>query len=63
MATLVNFITSLVDTTAAVPEKVVGEDIYTVMTVTLIVWGGVFFYMLYLGQKVKSLKERVENQS
>lgn len=63
MATLISFVASLVDTTAAVPEKVVGEDIYTVMTVTLIVWGGVFFYMLYLGQKVKSLKERVENHS
>lgn len=63
MATLINFIESLVDTTNAVPEKVVGEDIYTVMIVTLIVWGGVFFYMLYLGQKLKSLKERVENHS
>lgn len=63
MATLVNFVASLIDTTASAPEKVVGEDIYTVMIVTLIVWGGVFFYMLYLGQKLKSLKERVENQS
>ncbi len=41
-------------------EKVVGEDIYVVMIVTMIVWGGIFFYLMYLDRKVKNLEKRIE---
>ncbi|MEZ4746515.1 MAG: CcmD family protein [Calditrichia bacterium] len=41
-------------------EKVVGEDIYIVMIVTMIVWGGIFFYLMYLDRKVKNLEKRIE---
>ncbi len=56
---------ALQDTAAAMttPEKVVGEDIYVVMTVTLIVFGGVLFYLFHLGNKLNSLKKRIDSQS
>lgn len=61
MATILT--TALADTAAALnqaPVKSVGEDIYIVMIVTLIVWGGVFFYLMYLDRKLKAIRERVE---
>lgn len=45
------------------PQKVAGADIYIVMVVTLIVWGGIFFYLLYLDRKVKYLKKRIDIKS
>ncbi len=54
---------ALADTVAALgqpPVKSVGEDIYIVMFVTLIVWGGVFFYLLYLDRKLKAIRERMK---
>lgn len=56
---------ALQDTVATMttPEKVVGEDIYVVMTVTLIVFGGVLFYLFHLGNKLNSLKKRIDSQS
>jgi CcmD family protein len=37
-----------------------GSDIYIVLIVTLIVWGGIFFYLMYLDSKLKSLKKKVD---
>lgn len=43
--------------------KMAGADIYIVMAVTLIVWGGIFFYLLYLDRKVKYLKRKIDIKS
>ncbi|MCK6619786.1 MAG: CcmD family protein [Calditrichia bacterium] len=43
-----------------VPQEVAGADIYIVMAVTLIVWGGIFFYLLYLNGKLKTLRKKVD---
>lgn len=43
-----------------VQEEVAGADVYVVLTVTLLVWAGVFFYLLFLDRKVKFLKEKIE---
>lgn len=53
------------DSTAVdmVPQEVAGADIYIVMAVTLIVWGGIFFYLLYLDRKVKYLKKKIDIKS
>lgn len=50
------------DSTAVdmVPQEVAGADIYIVMAVTLIVWGGIFFYLLYLNGKLKTLRKKVD---
>jgi CcmD family protein len=41
--------------------KVVGEDVYIVMYVTLIIWLGVFFYLFYMDQKLKQINKKVNN--
>ncbi len=42
------------------PEKVVGSNVYIVMIVTLIVWLGVFFYLMYLSSKLKKIKQQLD---
>ena len=62
---LVVFLTAITATLGATPqtqEKIVGENIYIVMIVTLIVWLGIFFYLFYLDRKVKTLSERMESK-
>lgn len=46
--------------TQGAAEKMAGSDIYIVLIVTLIVWGGIFFYLMYLDSKLKSLKKKVD---
>ena len=63
MTLLSAFSAWLDDSTAVVKtvEEVVGEDVYIVMIVTLIIWLGVFFYMMFLGKEVRELKKQIEN--
>lgn len=60
ITTLTAAIADTVATLQTAPVKSVGENVYIVMSVTLIVWGGVFFYLLYLDRKLQSLRKRVE---
>jgi len=62
MFSVLPFFNILNDSTAVkgVPEQMAGSDIYIVLIVTLIVWGGIFFYLLYLDSKLKSIKKKVE---
>lgn len=62
MFSILPFFNILSDSTATkgVPEQMAGSDIYIVMIVTLIVWGGVFFYLFYLDSKLKAIKKKVE---
>jgi CcmD family protein len=46
--------------TQGATEKMTGSDIYIVLIVTLIVWGGIFFYLMYLDSKLKSIKKKVD---
>jgi CcmD family protein len=46
--------------TQGAAEKMAGSDIYIVLIVTLIVWGGIFFYLMYLDNKLKSIKKKVD---
>ena len=41
-------------------EEMAGSDIYVVLSVTLIIWLGIFFYLMSLDRKVKNLKEKIE---
>lgn len=53
----------LIDSTKTIAQttkETAGEDIYIVMIVTLLIWGGLFFYLFYLDRKVKALSERIE---
>ncbi len=43
------------------PEtKEVGQNIYVVLAVTLIVWLGVFFFLLYLDRQLKQVKDKID---
>lgn len=56
------FLNNLTDTMniQTVQEEAAGSDIYIVLAVTLLVWLGVFFYLLYLDRRVKFLQEKIE---
>ncbi len=41
-------------------EEMAGSDIYVVLSVTLIIWFGIFFYLMYLDRKVNNLKTKIE---
>ena len=62
---MINVTTALVDSIPAPPqpEEAVGEDVYVVMMVTLIIWLGLFAYLYYLDGRVRSLKKDVESLS
>ncbi len=60
VALLILLLIGSTETLAQTAVKTAGEDIYIVMTVTLLIWGGLFFYLLYLDRKVKTLSERIE---
>ncbi|GEM_PF-5550405 len=56
--------TALADTTlSAMPAQPssTGGNIYVVMTVTLLIWGGVFFYLFYLDKKLNRVKRKMEH--
>ena len=46
--------------TQGAAEKMAGSDIYVVLIVTLIVCGGILFYLMYLDSKLKSMKKKVD---
>lgn len=58
--TLLQFISGLVFTVQQQQEEMAGSDIYVVLTVTLIIWLGLFGYLMFLDSKVKTLKEKIE---
>lgn len=37
-----------------------GADIYVVLWITLIVWIGIFLYLIRLDRKLKKLKQKIE---
>lgn len=41
-------------------EQTSSSDIYVVLTITLIVWGGLFLYLVYLDRQIKKVKNRIE---
>jgi len=41
-------------------DQTSSSDIYVVLAITLIVWCGLFFYLVYLDRQVKKVKDRVE---
>ncbi len=52
------------DTTKALiasTNNEVGQNIYIVLFINLIIWGGIFFFILSLDQKVKKLNERIQS--
>lgn len=54
-------INEVTDSTAqAASSDVAGSDIYVVMTVTLIIWIGIFLNMLLLDRKVKAVQRRLD---
>jgi CcmD family protein len=61
MDTLKTVITDTLMQTVTPQVKVVGEDIYIVMYVTLIIWLGVFFYLLYMDRKLKQIDKKINN--
>ncbi|RMF58340.1 MAG: hypothetical protein D6748_08985 [Calditrichaeota bacterium] len=54
--------TTLTQMSQSMPEKKAGENIYIVLAVTVLIFGGVFFYLLYLDKKVNRLKKKVESR-
>ena len=40
-------------------EEIAGSDIYIVLAVTLIIWLGLFGYLMFLDRKVNNLKEKI----
>ncbi len=60
---LTTLTTVLADSTiSAMPaqQSSTGGSIYVVMTVTLLIWGGVFFYLFYLDKKLNRVKRKME---
>jgi len=60
VALLILMLTDSTKTLAQTAKETAGEDIYIVMIVTLLIWGGLFFYIFFLDRKVKALSERIE---
>ena len=38
------------------------SDIYVVLVICLLIWGGIFFYLLHLDRLLKKIKEKVDFQ-
>jgi CcmD family protein len=36
------------------------SDIYVVLIVCLLIWGGIFFYLLHLDRSLKKIKQKLE---
>lgn len=37
-----------------------GSDIYVVLWITLIVWIGIFFYLIHLDKKLRIIKQKLD---
>jgi CcmD family protein len=59
---LVSGVQTVVDTVnnMQVMQKSAGSDIYIVLWITLIVWVGIFLYLVRLDRKLKKLKQNIE---
>lgn len=52
------------DTTKALiatTNNEIGQNIYIVLIINLIIWAGIFFFLLSLDQKIKRLNERIQS--
>ena len=38
------------------------NDIYVVMVICLLIWGGIFFYQLHLDRMLKKIKQKLDFQ-
>ena len=38
------------------------SDIYVVLVITLLIWGGIFFYLLHLDKLMKNLNQKIDFQ-
>jgi CcmD family protein len=38
------------------------NDIYVVLVICLLIWGGIFFYLLHLDKMLKKIKQKIEFQ-
>lgn len=36
------------------------SDIYVVLAVCLLIWGGIFFYLMHLDKVLKKIKQKLE---
>ncbi len=45
----------------ATSNNEVGQNIYIVLIINLIIWAGIFFFLMSLDQKVKKLNERIQS--
>lgn len=36
------------------------SDIYIVLVICLLIWGGIFFYLLHLDRLLKKIKQKVD---
>lgn len=36
------------------------SDIYVVLVICLLIWGGIFFYLLYLDRLLKKIKQKID---
>lgn len=36
------------------------SEIYVVMVVCLLIWGGIFFYLLHLDRLLKKIKQKID---
>jgi CcmD family protein len=43
-------------------EFLQNNALYIVMIIVLIVWAGIFFYMLSLDKRIKSVEKEINNQ-
>ncbi len=52
------------DTTKALiatANNEIGQNIYIVLVINLIIWAGIFFFLLSLDQRIKKLNERIQS--
>ena len=59
MLSLLTTATTLLQNQEPQPEKIAGADIYIVLSVTMIVWIGIFLYLLVLDRKLQGLQKEV----
>ncbi len=52
------------DTTKALiatANNEVGQNIYVVLIINLIIWAGIFFFLFSLDQKVRKMSEKIQS--
>ena len=62
MTNVISSVQTVIDTAnnANVLENNSGSDIYIVMWIILIVWIGIFLYMVHLDKKLKQIKQLLD---